>query len=795
VKLAVDPRQQGAELLALVTGSGDKREQDLTTDTSFGASYVRERYLSSLPTGTRQAALDRLGPAETRSLVEATAAARAAGGPPKQAPTYLPADQVSDTETLRAASAPLNQALEAIKAILLVGLANGGEGLLATSVTFGMPVGVVGDGKGNLFVAELTAARVRRIGADGRVTLYAGLGKGPNERESDNAHDAPLGVIVDMQPAADGSLLIVESTRGQVRRLTPDGKLRVVAGTGKQGAGADAGPAGATQLAEPTCVAAGPDGSVYVGDGFADNPRLLKVDAAGQLARVPLPAPTWDGTPLSGLAVTADGGLYAVTQGGSVLHRDAAGSWRQLLKGLNNSIYSRVVVDPAGGCFVTETRGCRVIHLSLDGKAEIIAGQGRMGNEGDGGPASAAFLGQARGLWLAPDRKLVVADTTNGLVREIDLAKTPAPIRTVAGTRGVAQVGDAGSLAVNQPTAVSYDRTGRLVFAEGSSHTVKRLDGGVVELLAGTTAGFAGDGGPAVEARLSGPSGITFAGDDLYILDTANNRLRRVDASGRIDSVAGTFNRKAAYSSQPFDQPALPAAQAIMGRAVAVAIGPDGQPWWTDNALNLVLRLDKGGDVVVVAGSIPAIYDKSGGDAGDGGLATQAQLNRPLGLAFDSKGTCYVADSFNMRVRAIDPATGTIRTVAGKSLFETLPALSEASPQGVLVVPGSLVVDRDDRLYIAELGTMRTELFGLVGGGLPDLPRVAARISRLDLRDPAARPVVVAGPGSAIMADPFADGALRLPVGLALAPDGGLAIADGGDDQIKLLPARALQVK
>ncbi|MGH9035838.1 MAG: hypothetical protein ACRD0O_08730 [Acidimicrobiia bacterium] len=295
-------------------------------------------------------------------------------------------------------------------------------------------------------------------------------------------------------------------------------------------------------------------------------------------------------------------------------------------------------------------------HGAATGRIDTVAGGGGAGYGGDGGSARSAQFLDPRAVVADPAGGLYVADTFNHRIRWVD---ADGVVTTVLGTGVAGSAGDGGpgtQAQVNWPHSVALDptRPGLLV-ADSANHRIRRLDlvTGTVTTVAGTgQAGFAGDGGAATAALLSDPKGVV-AGPrgEVYIADSANDRVRVVDPSGIISTLAGSGT--AGFSG---DGGPAPAAQLHAPRALA--LDPAGNLLVADDNNDRVRRIDPGGQIITVAGNGTTGYE------GDDGPAVAAQLNRPRGVALDPAGNLYVADSGNHVIRMVDPA-GTITTVVG----------------------------------------------------------------------------------------------------------------------------------
>lgn len=810
LRVRLDPALGGAggELQALVASKATvgPLPVDLDTASSLGAAYVLSEYVKGA-----QSVLDRLPAEANEDLRRSTEFARAQYfGRPS---SYAPAELAGQLAALRRRDGALDETLKQVEAILLAGQRDLGAGLQATSVALSLPVGVVAGADGSFFVAEGVAGRIRRIGPDGTVTIFAGDALDGRVADGVAGRAATFELIDDLVSDPAGGMYLVERGAHRVVHLDPEGTLRVVAGTGAPGQGPDGVPAREAPLKAPTSAAVGPDGTLYIAEAAQgkEAPRLLAVTSEGTL-RALQPPPTNGSPDYTGVAVTADGALWVAMAGhNAVWRRDPGGAWALVSAPLNLGYYGRLLAAPDRGVYVTENGGDRLLHLAPSGAVTLLAGLGQPGAPrppGAGGTIEEQErrLSRPMGMALRPDGKLLVVDAGQLVVRQVDPAE-PAKLTVVAGAVGIVQVGPSESLAVNGPAGLTIAPDGRLVFAELGGHAVKSLADGRVELVAGGRTGAVAEGGLARDAALVAPSSVAYdRAGNLWILESTRPRLLRVNPAGTIETVAGNGRSPFFGVAGAVHAEARTAGRSLqMGRPVALAIGPDDRPYWVDQGFNLVFRLAPDGFAEVVVGSLPAKFEV-GADAGDGGPASEARLNFPAGLAFDGKGDMYIGDTLNFRVRRVSmgEATRPIETVAGLPQAETFAALlaeggfrpeeGGAAAAQPLLGPGPLCFDGRGRLYVAEGGTAR--LRSLIGGnGLdlpPVLPRVPSRVRRIDLED-ARRPMVtIAGQGGRVLTAATGDDSPGLPIGLVLDRQGRLVLADGLYNQIKLIPAASL---
>lgn len=324
------------------------------------------------------------------------------------------------------------------------------------------------------------------------------------------------------------------------------------------------------------------------------------------------------------------------------------------------------------------------------------AGNGTIGYGGDGGPATQAQLRYPTDAALAPDGTLYLADQQNHRIRRIG---PDGIITTVAGNGNPGFSGDGGPATqarLYNPYAVALGPDGSLYIADSDNHRVRRVGpDGIITTVAGTgSAGFSGDDGPATAARLANPSGVAVGPDGaLYIADTDNNRVRQVGTDGIIVTVAGSD------SAGGYGGDGGPAWQARLYHPIRVVVDPDGVLYIADLVNHRVRRVGVDGTITTLAGTgVP-------GYSGDGGPATQAQLYSPIGLALDTTGGLYIADSYNSRIRHVG-TDGIINSLAGTgaSGYSGDGGLAGAAqlnrPTGVRVSPGGDV-------YVADTNASR----------------------------------------------------------------------------------------
>ena len=345
-----------------------------------------------------------------------------------------------------------------------------------------------------------------------------------------------------------------------------------------------------------------------------------------------------------------------------------------------------VAVDPDGNVYVAHPRSHRVRKIDTSGLISTLAGNGEDGDSGDGGPATDAELCFPSGVATDAAGNVYVADRCSHRVRKID---TDGVISTVAGNGSPGGGGDGGPAIEAQlafPAAVAADPSGTLYVAEGGSHRVRKVSvDGVITRFAGTgRPGYSGDGGLAARARLANPAGVaTDAAGNVYVADSWNHRIRKVDASGVISTIAGTGQRADGGDGGP-------AASAELAYPAAVALGPDGDLYVVTYGPNTgnrrIRRIAADGMISSFAGT------GEEGFGGDSDPAPAAQLAYPLGVAVDSGGNVYIADAGNFRIRVV--RTGLQHRVALGISGDTVALV--VSEEGTLTKAGEAVREGDE---------------------------------------------------------------------------------------------------
>ncbi len=304
---------------------------------------------------------------------------------------------------------------------------------------------------------------------------------------------------------------------------------------------------------------------------------------------------------------------------------------------------SCLALDLNGNIYINDQFNNCVRKVTPGGVITTVAGNGSFGFSGDGGPATNAKFSSNWGVATDASGNLYIADQLNHRIRKVN---TSGIITTIAGTGILGFSGDGGPASdakMSFPLAITVDKDGNIYFGDFNNFRVRKINtAGVISTYAGTgISGYSGDNGPATNAQLSYIFGLaTDLSGNLYICDAQNHRLRKVDATGRISTVAG--NGSSVYSGDGF-----PATAAGLIRPVGVFVTPSGVIYITDANDNRIRKIGRGGIIETMAGTgVPDYY-------GTGISATSARLHSPIGIVVDTNENVYFSDLMNVRVRKI----------------------------------------------------------------------------------------------------------------------------------------------
>ena len=549
----------------------------------------------------------------------------------------------------------------------------GGDGGSGTTAQVSSPLSVTVDAAGNVYIADTNNARIRKVAAGtGVITTFAGTGVAGFLGDGGAATAARLYLPSAVAIGPDGHLYIADRYNQRIRKVDiGTGIITTVAGSGSATYGGDGGVATAAQLNYPYGVSFDSSGNMYIAD--TNNHRVRKVAVGSAI--------------ITTIAGTGTPGYNGDGQATSANLYNPQG----------------VAADSAGNVYISDTSNDRIRKVTAaTGVISTVAGTGSGGFSGENGPGTSARVNAPVGMVTDAAGNVYFADYYNLRIRKLTVAT--GIVTTVVGSGTLGYQGDGGlatAAALYYPTAVARDSAGALYIADSNNHRVRKVAPPTVatltlSTLAGTgTPGYNGDG-PATSANVYNPQGVAVDSvGNVYIADTSNNRIRKITpGTGVISTVAGT-------GVGGFTGEGGPATGARVNAPVGMAVDAAGNFYFADYYNQRIRKVTVAtGIISTVAGSGVA------GFLGDGGVATAAQLSYPTGVAVDTAGNLYIADSSNHRIRKVTAATSIITTIAGTGT----PGVGGDGGPGTsaqLYEPHGVAVDSAGNVYIADTQNAR----------------------------------------------------------------------------------------
>jgi len=537
------------------------------------------------------------------------------------------------------------------------------DGIEAIRADLFDPLDVALDGAGHLYIADSRHHRIRTVDPSGVISTLAGTGDwgfaGDGGPATAARFNRPAGLALD----SNGNLYVADSGNRRVRRIDAVTRtIETVTGAGQRGSSGDGGPAASASLSSPWAIAVDTSERIYIAD--PENHSVRRIDPVTGIIEKVAGSGNW--------GYSGDGG--PATQA-------------------TFKFPSGIALDTVGSLYVADTWNHRVRRVDpWTGWIETFTGSDGSGYSGDEGAASEAALNTPRGIAVDARGSVYVSDTRNERVRRIGAAT--GIITTVAGSgsSGYSGDGEAGTTAqLARPAGLAVDATGNLYIADRSNHRVRRIDSetGTITTIAGSgLPALSWNGGSADEAQMDAPASLALdsAGNVVFI---DSNRVWKLNAAGLIEKLAGT-----GMSGDLGD--GGPSSEASFAYPQGIAVDAVGNVYVADTWHHRVRRIDAATGVIeTIAGT------GEDGDSGDGGLASDARLSRPEGVAVDAAGNVFVADTNNGRIRRIDSSTGAIETFAGTSSGGKWVSGGLAS-ETQLRSPSAVAVDGEGNVYLTD---------------------------------------------------------------------------------------------
>ena len=693
---------------------------------------------------------------------------------------------------------------------------------------FFFPSGVAVDNASNVYVADLDNNSIRKVTSMGLVTTLAGLAQfdhfgtpvgGSADGSGTNAlFNYPSDVAVD----SAGNVYVADSGNNTIRKVTGDGVVTTPAGSAGQPGSAD-GTNNMARFNSPSGVAVDSEGNLYVAD--TGNSTIRKVmgngvvttvagsagqsgstDVAGSAARFYLPIGM--GTDSAGNVYVADSGnntIRKVTGDGVVTTPAGSAGQSGSADGTNNMARfnspSGVAVDSAGNVYVADTGNSTIRKVTGNGVVTTVAGSAGQSGSTDGTNSTALFKNPS-GVAVDCEGNWYVWDSGNNPIRKITSGGVVTTLAGSAGQGGSADGTNNAALFKN-PSGVAVDSVGNLYVADAGNKTVRLVtSNGIVTTLAGM-AGLSGSvDGTNGTARFSYPYGVTVdSAGNVYVTDAYNFNIREVTGNGVVTTLAGSAGQFGSVdgtgSAARFFVPTGVAADGagnlyvadsgnstirkVTGSGVVTTLaGSAGQPGSADNPVSAAryyspngVALDSAGDVYVADtynstirkvtsdGGVTTLAGSAGQSGSADGTNNTAQFNFPYGVAVDNAGNVYVADSGNNTIRKVT-RDGVVTTLAGNA---GQPGSTDgANGVALFNYPSGVAVDIAGNVYVADTGN--NTIRKVTSGGVVT--------------------TLAGNPGQSGSADGAGNAAsFYLPNGVAVDNAGNVYVADTGNNTIR----------
>jgi len=582
-----------------------------------------------------------------------------------------------------------------------------GDDVPALKSSLNFPAGLAFD-KGNLYVADRNNHRIRKIDSKGIISTVAGTGIPECCNDNGLAVEAHLHFPSDIDVDTEGNLYISDRSNNRIRKVNPDGIITTIAGLGKPGYGGDFGPADQALLKYPFGVSHDNKGNFYIAD--RGNNRVRKIDQRGIITTI-----AGDGTHSFGgdygpanqssLAFPTDvivdslGMVYIADRNNNRVRKiDRLGVITTLM-GLSQTEFNgdneisaettlhlpfALALNGEDRLLVVDRNHFRVREVRLQSnQVETIAGNGTFLFRGDGGPGGGATLDAPSGIAVDSKGNVLFADRLHQRIRRVG---SNGILETVIGNGKQGNEGNGRpgiEATLHLPEVLVMDREDNIYLTQrtGNAWIIRKSNAeGIITHFAGNgRQGNTGDGGPAIEASFHTISDIAADGSgNIFIADSINRNIRKVDKNGVISTIAEANLEGLGTEVHPN----------------GIVVDKAGSIFFSDSGSSKVYKIDTNGAITLIAGT------GDFGDHGDGGLALEAGLRSPGGLAIGPEGFLYIAEQTTHRIRRVD-SSGIITGYVGTGKFgysgDEGPAI-EAN----IKTPFRMDFDREGNLYFSD---------------------------------------------------------------------------------------------
>ena len=597
----------------------------------------------------------------------------------------------------------------------------------ATATELFSPVDMIQDASGNIYMAMGNGQCVAKINTSGIISVVAGrYSSSGYSGNGGQATAAQMYSVVSVALDASGNLYIDDENNQVIRKVNTSGVISVYAGTGTMGSSGNGGQATSAQLCNPGSITMDASGNLYIAENC--NFDIRKVNTSGVITNYAGIAGyrnsgfSGDG----GQATNAEIGFIECMRFNSAGDMFIADYYNGEVRKINHTTgvitdyagvgtYSTpagfsgdggqataahftecqyIAFDASNNLYISDIGNQNIRKVNTSGVISTVAGipakQPAFGYSGDGGTATAARLYNPYGMIVTSSGNLLILDQQNFCIRQVNTSNI---ISTLYG----ASYGD-GNVASNAFLSLTgkavKDAAGNVYITDYGSSRVRKINtSGIISTIAGIGAspnyglGYSGDGGQATNAELNNPfSEAVDAAGNVYISDFGNNRIRKINTSGVISTVAGTS--VGGYSGNGGQ-----ATNAELLNPTDVVVDASGNLYISD--LNSVVRkVNTSGIISLYAGNTTQGY------SGNGGQATNAELNQPYGLGLDASNNLYIADAGNNVIRKVTTG-GVISNVAGNTAAGYT-GNGGSAVSAEINDPNGVCIDASNNMYIAD---------------------------------------------------------------------------------------------
>ncbi|MBS4095554.1 MAG: hypothetical protein KGZ83_01780 [Sulfuricella sp.] len=571
-----------------------------------------------------------------------------------------------------------------------------------SAAQFYSPRGVATDGVGNVYVADSSNNTIRKITPAGEVTTLAGLAgvQGRNDGSGTAARFLdPYSLVAD----STGNVYVADTSNNMIRKITPAGVVTTLAGNGAQGSADGTGTA--ASFREPRGIAVDGAGNLYVADYM--NQTVRKITPAGvvtTLAGTAGVAGSSDGTGaaasfkgLYGVAADSAGNVFVadtanrcirkITPAGVVTTFVGTAGTSGMTDGTGTAArFSEprgISADSAGNLYVADYGAHTIRKITAAGVVTTLAGTAPTPGSTDATGAAARFFSPSSAA-ADSSGNVYVADTSNNTIRKIT---SSGVVTTLAGLAGRSSSVDGSGAAARfeDPYSVAVDSSGNLYVADATDHSIRKITpAGVTTTLAGKAGSYGSTDGSGSTARFKGPQGIAVdSAGTLYVADTGNSAIRKITAAGVVSTLAGSAGSNGSSDAT--------GTAARFSEPNGIAVDPSGNVYVADTANNTIRKITAAGVVTTLAGT-------AGTNGLTNGTGSAARFSVPFDLTADSAGNVYVCDHGNHVIRKITPA-GVVTTLAGSGVEGQSDGSGAAAS---FRWPSGIAVDSSGTVYLAD---------------------------------------------------------------------------------------------